>query len=322
LGGWVILQAASIAYARSQGGNTPDSRYMDILMWGIIVNFLSFYLITQTWYGLPRWIKPYFNQLISLWIVFFVLGIGVLFVKDTWPGIQYKNLLSHEQLKNTREFIRTGQLSVLKNKPHLHLPYPVPEHLARWLANPKMRSILPHSLTVPPLLQSHQKQSVFVANGFYPTTGKYQNETVLGSYNNNRNQGVGKFESTPIQLKHSYMEIPVAGYLGKEGLSLQLVVEGQEKPIMITPPQLPREQWVSYYVRTPNKPFKLVAIDNNPDFWFAFAMPRSLGALSFVTIKLLEYGWIVLLIGISLLFAIFASPRLITFSGNDTESPQ
>ncbi|EDN65217.1 hypothetical protein BGP_6529 [Beggiatoa sp. PS] len=63
----------------------------------------------------------------------------------------------------------------------------------------------------------------------------------------------------------------------------------------------------------------MVAIDNNPDFWFAFAMPRSLGVLSFVTIKLLEYGWIVLLMGISLLFAIFASPRLITHLENDSD---
>jgi hypothetical protein len=315
LGGWVILQAASMAYARSRSGVAPGVRYLDVLSWGIIVNFLAFYCLHQTEYGFYNRIKPYFNQFAKLWLMLVVFGIGVLFVKYSWPSLQYQNFVHEKQLNNTREFIRTGQLSVLKNKPYLHVPYPHAEYLAKLLSNPQMRNILPHSLAIPPMLQSqHQKPAVFVANGFYPTTEPYQNETALGSYNHLGNPAVGRFESTPIQLKHSYMEIPVAGYLGKEGLSLQLVLEGQEMPILITPPELPREQWVSYYVRTPNKPFKLVAIDNNPNFWFAFAMPRSLGALSFMTLKLLEYGWVVLLIGISLLFAIFASPRLINNS--------
>jgi hypothetical protein len=133
---------------------------------------------------------------------------------------------------------------------------------------------------VPALLQSEQPDSIFVANGFYPTTGKHQNEITLGSYNSLGNQAMGRFESTSLQYQRSFLEIPVAGYLGEPDLHLQLVVTGSTKPIIIKPPQLAKESWVSCYVRTPNRPFKLIAIDNNPNLWFAFAMPRSVGWLS------------------------------------------
>jgi hypothetical protein len=306
LGGWVILQAAGMAYARGIGGRLPASRYMDILALGFIVNLLAFYFIVQPWYGLSHRIKSYLNTGACLWTLLVILGMGKLTIMDSWPQIQQRGLLYAEQLKNSREFIRTGDLNVLQNKPQLHVPYPVPERLAGLLANPQLRAILPHTLTVPTLLQSHQNDSTFVSNGFYPTTGKYQNETTLGSYNRRGNPNMGRFESLPIKLNHSVMEIPVAGYLGEKGLTLQLVVEGEPKPIIITPPKLAREGWVSCYVRTPDKPFKLIAIDNRSDKWFAFAMPRSIGTLSFITLWILERGWILLLTGLSLLFIIFS----------------
>jgi hypothetical protein len=319
LGGWVILQAASMAYARSAGGSAPASRYMDILALGVIVNLLAFYFIAQTWYGLPRLLKPYFNTSVCLWKLLVILGIGGLMVMGSWPAIQQRHAQGIEQLKNTREFIRTGELSTLQNKPFLHVPFPNPEHLASLLANPQLRAILPHTLTVPTLLQSHQKHSIFMADGFFPTTGKYQNETTLGSYNHSGDGAVGRFESTLIQPKHSFMEIPVAGYLGEKDLTLQLVVEDQPDPIIIKPPALSRESWVSCYVRVPEQPFKLVAIDNrsNTFGWFAFAMPRSLGILSFITRWLLETGWVLLIIGISLLFIIFCPPLLVNTSKVD-----
>ena len=187
----------------------------------------------------------------------------------------------------------------------MHIPYPRPERLAGLLANPHLQTILPHHFAMPPLLQAAYKQSAFVPNGFYPTTGKYQNETVLGSYNLKRNQGIGKFESESIQLNYRVMEIPVAGYLGKENLTLQLVVEGQSEPIVITPSKLAKESWFSCYVPVPSQPFKIVAIDNSRELWFAFAMPRGVKTLSFVTICLLELGGLFIVLGFSLLFMIF-----------------
>jgi hypothetical protein len=308
LGGWVILQAASMGYARGADGSSPASRYMDILAFGVVVNLFAFYFITQLWYGLTCQIKPAFHVFACFWQVLVVIGLGGLTVVGSWPAIQQKQFQGMEQLKNTREFIRTGQISALQNKPFLHIPYPDPNRLAYLLANPKLRSILPHTLTVPPLLQSEQKESSFIADGFYPTTGKYQNEITLGSYNSVGNSAIGRFESTSLQYQHSFLEIPVAGYLGEKDLILQLVVAGQTQPLVIKPPQLARESWISCYVRTPNRPFKLVAIDNNPNSWFAFAMPRSLGWLSFISIQILEQARTLLILSLFLLGMIFCLP--------------
>ena len=308
LGGWVILQAASMGYARGAGGSSPTSRYMDILAFGVLVNLFAFYFITQSWYGLACRIKPAFHVFACFWQVLVVIGLGGLTVVGSWSAIQQKQFQGIEQLKNTREFIRTGQISALQNKPLLHIPYPDPNRLAYLLANPKLRRILPHTLTVPPLLQSEQKESSFIADGFYPTTGKYQNEITLGSYNSVGNLAIGRFESTSLQYQRSFLEIPVSGYLGEKDLTLQLVVEGQANPIVVTPPRLAKESWVSCYVRTPNRPFKLVAIDNNPNSWFAFAMPRSLGWLSFISIQILEQARTLLILSLFLLGMIFCLP--------------
>jgi hypothetical protein len=67
LGGWVILQAASMGYARGAGGSPPASRYMDSLAFGIVVNLFAFYFITQPWYGLTCWIKPAFHVFGKYW---------------------------------------------------------------------------------------------------------------------------------------------------------------------------------------------------------------------------------------------------------------
>jgi hypothetical protein len=319
LGGWVILQAASMAYARGAGGSLPASRYMDILALGVIVNLSALYLMIQSGLSTRFLKKPYFGyfsffeRTARLWKWIVIVGLVGLLTSTSWPAIQQKRMQNIEQMKHTREFIRTGDLSVLQNKPALHIPYPNPERLALLLGHSQLQAILPHRLVVPQLLQFEQHGSTFIANGIYHTTEKYQNETVLGSYNQLGDRAVGRFESPSIQLNRHFMEIPVAGYLGEKDLTLQLVVEGKPEPVVITPPTLAKENWVSCYVRTPKQPFKLVAIDNNPNQfgWFAFAMPRDIGTLSFITLWLLEYGWIVFLIGMSLLFFIFC-PKIST----------
>lgn len=122
------------------------------------------------------------------------------------------------------------------------------------------------------------------------------------------------FESEFINIHHRFMEIPIAGYLGKKGLSLQLFVEGKDKLIEIIPPKLAKETWVSAYIRTPTRPFKVVAVDYNPDSWFAFAMPRGVGILSFANLWLLDKGPILFFIGIGgiLLFVGLAFVRQIS----------
>jgi hypothetical protein len=304
LGGWTLLQAASMSYART-GLLTPAFRYMDILALGTLANLLAIYFITPTWKNWPTGVKFVANTLACFWILLWSLGI-INLTTTIWPVIEKKHIDSTEELKNTRNFLLSGDMNSLKHK---IIPYPIPERLAGLLVNPQLRRILPHTLAVPKLLESSQKEdSPFVLDGFYPTTGNYQGEKTLGSYNSLGNPAVGKFMSKPIhKLAKSFIEIPVAGYLGEKDLILQLVVAGQDKPISIIPPALSKETWVSYYVRTPDRPFQVVAIDNRTDLWFAFAMPRGIGILSFGVIWLLQQGKILFFAGLFLIGWLFCT---------------
>lgn len=302
LGGWTLLQAASMSYART-GLSIPAFRYMDILALGTLANLLAIYFITPTWKNWPSGVKFVANTLACFWILLWSLGIFNL-TAMSWPIVEKKRLESAEYLKNTRYFLLHNDINSLEDK---IIPYPSAKRLANLLAKPKLQRILPYNLVVPKLLESSQTDSPFVLDGFYPITGKYQGENTLGSYNNLGNPAVGQFVSKPIQRAKSFIEIPVAGYLGEKGLTLQLVVAGQDKPIPIVPPTLPGETWVSCYVRTPKQPFQVVAIDNRTDLWFAFAMPRGIGILSFGVIWLLEQGKILFFAGLCLIGWLFCA---------------
>jgi len=150
LGGWVIVQVAAMVSVR---GSAPAPRYMDILACGIIANFLAFQFISQTEHS--GWVKRSINGYAYLWLIVFGYGLYNLNL-NTWPAIEYKRATSIEQLSNVRNFIATGDITTLKDKPFLYIPFPNYEHLVSCLTNPQLRNILPSSLTSPTLLPANQ----------------------------------------------------------------------------------------------------------------------------------------------------------------------
>ncbi len=317
VGGWVILQAVILAYARSTTmvylqGAGPNSRYMDALALGLLMNLLAFHFIAQNWYGLPPVSKRHLNTYASLWGGIFISGLFYLMFTNPLgglPAIQDQAWRRVDQLNYSREFLQTGDVNIFKDKLFKHVPFYFPEELASLLNETQVRSILPHSLAKPAILSEVNsplpENPPFVRNGLEPTFEKYQNEEILGSYSKNGHGTVGRFLSTPIHLPQGFLEIPVSGYLGETGLSLFLVVSGTDKPIEIVPPVVPGKYWVSCYVPTPAQPFQLLAIDNRTDRWFAFAMPRGIGTLSYWTSVVFQHGQFLLFSGILLLWFIF-----------------
>lgn len=292
LGGWVILQTASMGYARGIFLG-PAARYMDILALGTLANLLALYLLP---FSLS--LATIHGRIIRLWMIFVAYGVLGLYVTN-FPIVEQQRTQRAEFLKNTREFLLTDDINTLKDKP---IPFISMGHLAEWIRNPQLRRILPVSLATPTLVQAAQKDnSVFVVDGFYPTTGSYQKERTFGSYSHLGNPAIGRFLSEPIAIRQTFMKIPVAGYLGESGLTLRLVVNGENEPISIVPAILPRESWVSCIVRTPDRPFRVEAIDNRGDLWFAFAMPRGVGILSLMTTWVLKWGQILFFLGVLLM---------------------
>jgi hypothetical protein len=282
LGGWIILLAMILSYGRN---DTISERYLDIYPFGIVANFLAGYLLISSYRS--RKFKLFgFGYAILVWLPIVLFGLYHITTTNlvaSYPSLHNESV---ERLKNTREFI-SGNKDALDNRQYVPVPNFVLEETKALLANPVFQAVLPYQLMVPKWLTFTQVG--FEVNGFPSTMETYQGENVLGSYGKNEPfYGQKISESEPITIHHSFMEIPVIGYLGEKGLSLKLIVEGENKPIEIVPPQLAKDSYISVYVRTPARPFKIVAIDNNPDLWFAFAMPRGIGILSFANLWLLD----------------------------------
>lgn len=307
IGGWVILQAVVIAYGR--GGNLvylegggPNSRYMDILALGIVVNFLAFNLLTKS--QIDKLTKRRLHNYASGWGLLFTWGMFFMMLNSDLGGLHAIKWLSErnvDQLKYTREFLATRNLNVLKDKPFKHIPYRVPEELADLLTNAQILRILPHRLVIPTLFKP-TLGSPFVVNGLALGAPPYPQEEVLGSYTHQLgNAATGSFVSSPITVDHEYLEIPVTGYLGELDISLTLVVKEKNLITPIVPAEVPKDRWISCYVRTPQQPFQVIAIDRHPAYWFAFAMPRGVGRFSFWGMQLLNFGkilfWVSMILG-------------------------
>ncbi|EIJ43408.1 hypothetical protein BegalDRAFT_2565 [Beggiatoa alba B18LD] len=290
LGVWIVLQAASMAYARGANGAVPASRYVDILAIAILVNLLSFFVLMPM---LVQRVRQVLLGIFTLWFIGNVFFMCELLQETVLPALLTKSHNNVLQLQNTVAFLQTQDINTLKNK---NIPYPNADRLALLLSNPNIRRFLPPSLQNPALLTNQKADNTFITNGFYPTTGTYQGSKTLGSYNQQGNNAEGTFLSEPLTIEQSFIEIAVAGYLGETGLRLGIWVEGENEPRWLQTTQLSRETWITYQIQNPNKPFSVIAIDENPQYWFAFSMPYGVGRANRWTIWLLNHvDWLLAL---------------------------
>jgi len=306
LGGWVLVQAVAMAYARGHTGMAPASRYMDILAVGPIVCFFSLIRLMQlppetTTHAQPiatirhKWLRP----LLICWFILLAVGLGFLMIRHTLPSIALQPELNNYQLQHVRAFYESGeQLDTLENKPFLHIPYPDAARLAMILSKPETKQMLMPSINVPKFSdQQLLSNQGFVLNGYYPKGQKYPGADVYGSYGSQGNAQQGKITLGPFDIKQHYMEIPISGYLGEENLTLELTTESGKR-LLLTPQELAKETWHMITIPSPGEPFQLIAIDNNSTKWFAFAAPRGLGILSYTFRFLLKYSQAILASGL------------------------
>jgi hypothetical protein len=172
------------------------------------------------------------------------------------------------------------------------------------LRHPDVRRILPacvrDSLRIAP---APQTDPIFVPNGWRLNKPDPPTEVSWGSYSQQQGGGSrGRFESLPIrQSTLPYLEIPVAGDLGRPGLSLELADVASGRTFAVTPPAIPGGRWINAYVPAPAGEFKLVAVDDSDTAWFAFKEPREVGRLSYWAMRTAEAWKYFLAAGLALL---------------------
>jgi hypothetical protein len=98
-----------------------------------------------------------------------------------------------------------------------------------------------------------------------------------------------------------FLEIPVAGDLGKPGVSLGLVNLSDGKMTPVEPARPAGDRWLNVLVRAPDGDFKLVARSDDATKWFAFEQPREVGRLSAWAMEMLGAWRIFIIAGVGCL---------------------
>jgi hypothetical protein len=138
MGGWVILQFVSLAYGRAVG--TLASRYLDIMVFGVAVNFLCLVIVLNT--VKLRGIS--FGAAAAIWL--FAVCAGAKAISYLPVQIADWNRHTTAATINLSDYLATGDLKYLKGGPLYDIPFPSAEVLAAIVSAPEIRAILPPSL--------------------------------------------------------------------------------------------------------------------------------------------------------------------------------
>ena len=292
LGAWVAMNAAAIAYGRGAGGGYPATRYMDFLSIGLVANALALVAV-MNWTGTNLMARRAGWAALAAWLVFAVAGadrLTGLALVDLGVWRQYYAA----QSANVRQFVITDDLAGFASK-HApdEIPYPDPRSLADTLRDPFIRRILPSAVREPMHLEANSlANDAFVADGSPVRAPHDPLNPVWGSYADRGRATEGRFDSRSLPgcLAGQLLTFAVSGYLGQPHhyLAVKDLVSGRDVPV--TPQRVPGDEWTAVAVPCPEHTFAVVAIDAEPESWFAFREPVVTGRLSLESERLISWS--------------------------------
>jgi len=295
---WVIGQAFSIAYGRAVGH--LSSRYLDLFAIGILVNFACLISIIQEFIS-GRNIWTMVGE--SIWVITIMisLGLSARYISDE---LSSKREAGIAQEINTKNYLATGDINHLKDKPFLHVPYPDAEQLAAILALPAINEILPNNISRPLIHTAIESAppDAFIVDGYFPATPKRDGLT-LGSYSAQGDLATGQATLTfEFNNRNVLLAIPVAGYPLNEDIKLEVEQNGQRKPVAIR--NNPKESWGTGYIRVNQGPFSILISDLSSanTGWVAVGVPSVAGRLDMITRALLLYFPLFIMAGLAFMF--------------------
>lgn len=142
---WVLAQSVILAYGRV---TTPtSSRYLDLLLIGLIVNFAGILVVFQT-SEISIKMKYFFSILLISWIAIVMQGLYER-IEDVKQALVRKQLVGLDQERNVRAYLCDQKVEHLNNKLFLEIPYPDPERLKNLIDNKAIRALLPGNIYEP-----------------------------------------------------------------------------------------------------------------------------------------------------------------------------
>jgi len=296
---WILFQTLSIVVSRAS--IALSSRYRDLFAILIFANFgCLLYLLNNNF---SKW-KKWMIVGAAVWIAIILTSL----CRYSWyhlpQEIVGKREISKIEAINTKNYLASGDISYLKDKPYLSIPYRDAEGLSNIIEQPGIRKILPANISAPlrPFSVETKPVDAFVAGGYYFTTPA-RLDTAWGSYV--PVQGDNALGEMTLHFKNEggskRIAIPVAGYPLNDGMSIDITQNGVVKHVSIE--DNPKETWGTAYGKVNSGDFSIILKDSSRSKWIAMAGPIVEGRLDNLTdYILLRYPFFILLGILGLLF--------------------
>jgi hypothetical protein len=156
IGLWVLLQAAALSIFRANSEEGLESRYTEILGFGILANAVCVIWLFET-KGRMQTLMAFLG---TAWLA--LTGFGLYRASFDGNGFQWKQLMEIRRMA-TAGFVATGQQEYLDKAP----PHSDPAHVAALLRDPALRGILPVGIQKPLELEPQNgAPAPLLLNGF------------------------------------------------------------------------------------------------------------------------------------------------------------
>jgi hypothetical protein len=143
LTGWIMLNAASVAYGRAAVSIT--TRYLDLFEIGLLVDVACFLYLVSAYLALWRR-RQLIAVAFALWPIPILTGTTLTVVKHSLRDLAEQGEHAKAQTENLRIYLATGDIGVLQNKAKLDNPHPDATRLAMVVSQPVIRGLLPPAL--------------------------------------------------------------------------------------------------------------------------------------------------------------------------------
>lgn len=293
---WIWLNAAATAYGRGAGAPPPESRYMDTLFVGLVLNFAA--LLHLSFLARNRWM----NRAIPVWTAIALLGLSGVYWTHTREVIHRAAQMRRVEAFHTLQFLSDFDRRHIVGPPVNAIPHPSGERLAYLLENETVRGFLPTPLR--DALPARQTNAwFFLERGVPPDVPPRPFERVWGSYGPGGPALTGELalDFDPPR-KGGFLEIAVAGQPREEGMVLRIESLDGRLLADLVPRHNPGNQWELVHIRSPREPFRIVAKDASSRHWLAFAMPKEIGPGTLVARAVLRHWYV--FFGAGLLFCL------------------
>lgn len=294
---WATAQIASIAYGRVEG--YFSSRYTDLFSIGILVNFACLISLVQD--DLGKFNRRKIDCAV-LWFFIVAASLGLFSCEWNYKELYAKRSIGQIEEANTKNYLATGDFSYIKDKPFLEIPYPGDGRaFSETLAMPEIKAILPSNIRSP-LASSKMDESsgAFIQGAISPETPKRSN-MIFGSYAPAGKTAIGQTSLQFSVPQITHLAIPVAGYPLAEGNKIEIVQNGQRRPLIVR--ENPEDYWATIYTKVDAGPFSIVLSKSSASSWFAIEAPTVVGKLdAFIKSLLASSIWFMvagLVIGIT-----------------------